>query len=227
MDSALLALDFDTILFAVTAVIAGVVAWGLSGRKQRRPDANEERTSTPEPVGRWRVFRLDPGVFHDGSTKERAVAKEEPRGGVIAVRTRYQGAWELRASDFAGHEPTPRVEIAERGVFSPRIEAQVNGKTWLRLPAPRADDAKIELSRRGSSRELKITGDPRGDEYEIRRGEHLVAIVARSRAESSHHGSVEILKTEDPLPILWFVLTLEAALPPRAAKRKRRRARAS
>lgn len=214
--------DIDTVLMVLTALAAVTLILCLA--------RDRTKSSTPKKgdsiASRWRVFRIRPEALHSSDLARRDVVAEES-GGVRVVACPYPGGrWEIAgAGSRSGPGPNAgdasstqdlRMEITRRGLLTSRYHATLDGRDWLSI-RKRDRDSTPEIRFHGGGRSLQVAGSPLERDYEIRRGGKLLAMVSRPASPGSRRSAseyvLEVLKSEDPRPLLTLVLCMEAALP--------------
>ena len=192
----------------LSAVITGTIlalAWSAS-----KPVKKE---SPPEP-GRWRRFRMDPGPVHSG-TAGTPVA-EEPGGLRLTRDSGLPGDARRLAVQGSG----ARIDLVPPWLFpGSRLHIRVGGKPLATASRGRRGQPAVTFQFPAvGPPPYQVAGDAAGRDYEVRKGGKLIATVFHDGGkETSPRGSylTEVLRSEDPVPVLALVLAVEACLGPR------------
>ncbi len=217
MDTSSLVITPTTLLVFVTVVSAiGLLLGWISGSSKKEKDASDF-----DDVSRWRVFRVSPSVLHKGGFDKKAVVVEDPEGTRLLARP-FHGKWEIAGDGKRHGEGDMHVEISRRGLLTARFHARLDGREWLSVRKFEGKHSHPEIRYRKASKSLQVAGTPLERDYEIRRGEKLVAMVTNRppspASDVTDHYTLEILKSEDPKPVLALVMCMEAAMPARRSR---------
>ena len=220
-----LAID-DSILLLLTVIAAVALVVSLTSEPSSKKDESRPQA---DQASRWRVFRILPEVLHDHETEKSAVVADEV-GGVCLVAHPFAGqGWEFsqqgnehRAGKRGARERPAddfNLEITRRGILTSRFHVILDGKPWLSVGVDKGARSMPEIRRHDRGESLKIAGSPHQRDYEVRRNGKLVAMVSDApptgAREPKGDYTLEVLRSEDPKPLLTLVLCVEAALPPR------------
>jgi len=221
-----LAID-DSILLLLTVIAAIALLVSLTSEPSSK---KEEARPEVDQTSRWRVFRILPEVLHDHETEKTAVVADEV-GGVRLLAHPFAGqGWKfsLQTKEHrAGKRGTRArpaddldLEITRRGLLTSRFHVSLDGKPWLSVTVDKGARSMPEIRRHDRGESLRIVGSPHQRDYEVRRNGKLVAMVSDAppagARESNGDYTLEVLRSEDPKPLLTLVLCMEAALPPRS-----------
>ncbi len=216
----------EPILLLLTVIAAVALVVSLTSEPSSK---NEEPGPEADQASRWRVFRILPEALHDHETEKSAVVADEVGGVRLLARPFAGQGWEfsLQGREHRTGERGERerrtealnLEITRRGLLTPRFCVSLDGKPWLSVRVDKGARSMPEIRSHDRGESLKIAGSPHQRDYEVRRNGKLVALVSDAppagAREPKGDYTLEVLRSEDPKPLLTLVLCVEAALPPR------------
>lgn len=186
------------------AVLGLACAFALATRPRPKKPAE-----APKEVTRWKRFRVRPGPLRGPLREAKPVVDEEPKGLKLLVAPRIQ-PFPIQLYD---KEDRPFQTIARKWrPFRWSFRVDVGDGETVEVVVPKKDpkDAALLNPPRGPA--FEVRGSVPGRDYQIFKDGKLVGIVDRASGEGSAKDYVvEVLKTEDPAPILRLALALEAA----------------
>jgi len=180
--------------------------------------------STPPPLvdtTRWKRFRVHFEALHGSLLETVPLVVEEPAGLQLSA-ARREAASTRRWTVLGSSGGAPVIEISRGLIFlRRRLRVLLQGKEWLHVLLPRPAERKArkpELKFLTPIGGYEVNGNIPGREFEVRRQGRLVASTfwedTKDSAADRRNFLVEVLKTEESLPILSIVLALEVALDP-------------
>ncbi len=186
------------------ALLALALAVAVTARQPRK-----KPQETPKEVTRWKRFRVRPAFLFGPLGEPKAVVEEEPKGLQVVAAPRSQPfPIKLLLKDAA-----PFHEIARR--WRPRrwaYRVRVGDGGMLEVVVPKKGDKTLSVRNPPGGPSFAIRGSPLDREYQILKDGRLVCIADRSSADGpGKEYTLEVLKTEDPGPILRLALTVEVA----------------
>jgi hypothetical protein len=197
--------EFIILSIAVTGTVLAL-AWSTA-----RPVKKE----TPTEPGRWRRFRMDPGPLHSGVAG--TPVAEEPAG----LRLTRDPGLPGEARRLAVQGSGTRIDIAPPWLFpGSRLHVKVGGKALATAARGRRGQPAVTFQFPAvGPPPYQVAGDAARRDYEVRRAGKLVATVFQDRDKgATPRGAyfAEVLRSEDPVPVLALVLAVEACLGPQS-----------
>ena len=173
----------------------------------------------PRELSRWRTFHVHCGALHGRRSAARTPVVADLNGEVELRLTGDSSASQLTLKDDDGHA---RIRIQRGSLLSPRVlKVDLDRRPLLRVRPPFGLRRRHAIEFIKPNPELRIQGDPKIREYEVRHQGRLVGIVSRQGRDSLEFEDldkdsyvVETLKTEKCLPLLALALGVEVALGP-------------
>lgn len=193
--------DYLILTGAALALALAVAAFASSPRKKPQ--------EAPKEITRWKRFRVRPGPLFGTLAEPKAVIEEEPKGlKVVAAARSKPFPVQLRLKDDVPFHEISRKWRPMRWAFRVRVGDGAS----LEVVVPKKGAKTLSLRNPPGGPRFEIRGSPLGPEYQILKNGRLVCIADRSSADGpGKEYTLEVLKTEDPLPILRLALTLEVA----------------
>jgi hypothetical protein len=193
------------------AITGAFLALAWSARKPAKKEA------PPEP-GRWRRFRIDPGPVH--SRTAGTAAAEEPAG--LRLARDAAASEDARRVVLQGGGGQALIDIAPPWLFpGSRLRVKVGGRPLATVARRKRGKPGVTLAfSQAGPPAIEIGGNPGGREYDVRRDGKVVATVFPGGEKGTSAGEAyfaEVLRSEDPVPVLALVLAVEACLGPRRA----------
>jgi hypothetical protein len=200
----------DYLYLSAAAVLLALV---LSLALHRPP----EKKTPPQETTRWKRFRVAFGALH-GALKEATAAIVEDSGGLkLLALPRLDAPGRRVVLSRDGRRPA--IELVRGRFFAKRkLRVRLGGKDWLTALAPRHGEGRPQLQFRALPEACDLHGDVAGREYEVRRGGKLIASVSWQRGASEGADAkeyvLEVLKGQDPLPLVALAAAVEVAMGP-------------
>ncbi|MGQ9589825.1 MAG: hypothetical protein ACUVYA_05975 [Planctomycetota bacterium] len=197
-------MDSGDYFLLASAVFALACAFALATRPRPKKPAE-----APKEVTRWRRFRVRPALLAGPLREAKPVVDEEPKGLKVIAAPRTQ-PFPIRLVD---KEERPFQTIARKWrPFRWSFRVDVGDGEALELVVPKKGPRDVALLNPPRGPSFEIRGSVSERDYQIVKDGKLVGIVDRTSGEGSGKDYVvEVLKTEDPAPVLRLALALEAA----------------
>jgi uncharacterized protein YxjI len=195
----------DYFLLAV-ALIGAALALSLASSKPQLPPL------PPPEETRWRRFRVFARPLHEDLEKPAVALAEEPGGLRLDALPRPGLGERIDLAEPGGRR---RIAIA-RGWFPflRRLRVKIDGKPLARVVVS-GRQRQVSLAFDVLAQAVEVHGDIAGREYEVRRRKRVIALASRLEDTESHDPDeylLEVLKDEDPLPVIAIALAAEAAV---------------
>jgi hypothetical protein len=195
----------DYILLAA-ALLGAALALSLAASRPELPPLR------PPEATRWRRFRVFARPLHADLERPAVALAEEPGGLRLDALPRPGLGERIDLAEPGGRR---RIAIA-RGWFPflRRLRVKLDGKPLAKVLVS-GRQRQVSLVFDFPAQAVEVHGDIPGREYEMRRRKRIIALASRFEDLEAHDPEeylLEVLKDEDPLPVIAVALAAEAAV---------------